>query len=191
MDDQMLLLLAIAALVLVIGVALGWAIANRRRSRLKQRFGPEYDRTVQAFGEPAKAEAVLAERERRVEALQIRPLETSQRDRFADNWRQVQAQFVDDPGGAVTLADRLVGEVMSARGYPVGEFEQRAADVSVNHPHVVEHFRAAREIALRRARGHASTEDLRQAMVHYRALFSDLLETRDDHQHVPAQPRRR
>ena len=98
---------------------------------------------------------------------------------------------MDDPRGAVTLADRLVGEVMTARGYPVGEFEQRAADISVYHPHVVEHFRAARDIALRHARGQASTEDLRQAMVHYRELFSDLLENRDDHEHVPVQPRRR
>lgn len=191
MDDQMLMLVVVGVLVLLIVAAIAWTVARRKRAHLKQRFGPEYDHVVREQGAPAKAEAVLAERQRRVESLEIRPIEPAQRDRFSDSWRRLQAQFVDDPRGAVTLADRLVGEVMSARGYPVGEFEQRAADISVHHPLVVEHFRAARDIALRHARGQASTEDLRQAMVHYRELFSDLLESRDEHENVPVQPRRR
>lgn len=190
--NQQTVTLVIAGIAVVLALAvLVWAVSWRKRRQLKERFGPEYDRAVREHGAPAKAEAVLAERERRVASLDIRPLERDQRDRFADSWRRVQAQFVDDPRAAVTQADRLVGEVMNARGYPVGDFEQRAADVSVNHPHVVEHFRAARDIALRHAKGQAGTEDLRQAMVHYRALFSDLLETRDEPEPAPVQARRR
>ena len=125
------------------------------------------------------AERSLEERKERVEQLQIRALSPDERDQFAERWRSAQAQFVDDPAGATRVADALVGEIMQARGYPVGDFEQRAADVSVDHPRVVEHYRAAHAIALRTDRGQADTddtEDLRQAFVHYRALFDDLLE---------------
>jgi hypothetical protein len=188
------------ALVLI-GVIV-WITMNRMRSqRLRQRFGPEYDRTVREEGNLRKAEAALEARARRVAKLHIRPLNAADADRFDSAWRGVQARFVDDPRGAVTEADRLVGELMAARGYPVGEFEQRVADISVDHPDVVVNYRAAREIAVRHSEGKADTEDLRQAMVHYRALFRDLLETdmakrsdvHDDHVHhddVVGGPRR-
>jgi hypothetical protein len=131
---------------------------------------------VKSTGNVMRAEAALAEREKRVERLHIRPLSADEAARFGEAWRAIQARFVDDPRGAVTDADKVVGEVMHARGYPLGDFEQRVADISVDHPDVVMNYRAAREIADRHARGQASTEDLRQAMVHYRALFRDLLE---------------
>lgn len=172
----MWLVVAIAAVVIV---ALVWMVLNRRRSdQLRQRFGPEYDHTLRTEGNARRAERELEARAKRVDALHIRPLAPQDATRFDANWRAVQARFVDDPKGAVTEADRLVGEVMTARGYPVGDFEQRVADISVDHPDVVMNYRAAREIALLHARGEASTEDLRQAMVHYRALFQDLLGAR-------------
>jgi len=136
---------------------------------------------LKSEGNVRRAEAALAARAKRVEALHIRPLVPEDASRFSASWRGVQARFVDDPKGAVTEADRLVGEVMAARGYPLGEFEQRVADISVDHPDVVMNYRAAREIALLHGRGQATTEDLRQAMVHYRALFKDLLETDEAH----------
>lgn len=172
--------------VVLIG-AVVWFTLNRARSqRLRERFGPEYDRTVRTEGTVRKAEAELDARARRVKSLHIRPLSPSDATRFDTAWRAVQARFVDDPQGAVTEADRLVGEAMAARGYPVGDFEQRVADISVDHPDVVMNYRAAREIAQQHAQGRASTEDLRQAMVHYRALFRDLLETEKEHAPEPA-----
>ena len=169
------ILVAIAA-VIIIGLV--WMALSRRRSQqLRQRFGPEYDQTLRSEGNVRKAEAVLDARARRVEKLHIRPLAPADATRFDTAWRAVQARFVDDPKGAVTEADRLVGEVMAARGYPLGDFEQQVADISVDHADVVMNYRAAREIALQHARGEATTEDLRQAMVHYRALFNDLLDT--------------
>ena len=167
----------IVALVALAAVALWWVGRQRRSAKLKNRFGPEYEREVARTGSVADAEAALAAREQRVSRLQIRPLSAGDADRFSRAWRAVQARFVDDPHGAVTDADRLVGDVMHARGYPVGDFEQQVADISVDHPDVVMNYRAARDIAAEHARGRASTEDLRQAMVHYRALFRDLLET--------------
>ena len=169
------ILVAIAA-VIIIGLV--WVALRRRRSQqLRQRFGPEYDQTLRSEGDVRKAEAVLDARARRVEKLHIRPLAPADAARFDASWRAVQARFVDDPNGAVTEADRLVGEVMAARGYPLGDFEQRVADISVDHADVVMNYRAARDIALQHARGDTTTEDLRQAMVHYRALFRDLLGT--------------
>jgi hypothetical protein len=132
---------------------------------------------VTEHGDQRGAQAELEARQKRVEQLDIRSLSPSDRARFADAWRATQAHFVDDPSAAIGEADRLVTDVMKARGYPIGDFEQRAADVSVDHPRVVENYRAARDTALRNERGQASTEDLRQAMVHYRALFEDLLES--------------
>jgi hypothetical protein len=165
-------------IALVLIGAIVWITMNRMRSRkLRQRFGPEYDRTIREEGNLRKAESALEARAKRVARLHIRPLSPADADRFDSAWRGVQARFVDDPRGAVTEADRLVGELMAARGYPVGEFEQRVADISVDHPDVVVNYRAAREIALVHSEGKANTEDLRQAMVHYRALFRDLLET--------------
>lgn len=177
--DPVILVVAVVA-ALLIGAAAAWYfLFYRRRTHLRERFGPEYERAVVDIGDRRQAERELERREERVRSLDIRPLAPEQRARFADRWRRVQAQFVDSPTEAIRDADRLVMEAMEARGYPVGDFEQRAADVSVDHPRVVENYRAARDIALRSSRGEASTEDLRQAMVHYRALFEDLLETHE------------
>jgi hypothetical protein len=167
----------VAAVVIVVAIilfAIFWS-RRRRSEHLRDRFGPEYDRAVDAKGDRAKAEADLAEREKRVEKLDIRALEPAERREFISRWNDVQARFVDDPARAVAFADALLGEVMKARGYPVEDFDQRAGDISVDHPVVVEHFHRAHDIALRQERGEASTEDLRQAMIHYRALFDDLV----------------
>jgi len=171
--------LVVAIAVIVIAAVLWLAMSRRRSQQLRDRFGPEYEHAVRTEKNVRRAEATLEARAKRVDALHIRPLSPEDSTRFDATWRGVQARFVDDPKGAVTEADRLVGEVMAARGYPLGDFEQRVADISVDHPDVVMNYRAAREIALVHARGQASTEDLRQAMVHYRALFRDLLETGD------------
>jgi len=172
------LMILVVAVVVVVAIALlVVSTARRRRSdELRRRFGPEYERTVGTARDRSEAEKELREREQRVDALEISPLQPAARDRFAERWREVQAMFVDDPGIAVDQADNLIGEVMRARGYPVGDFEQRAADVSVDHPQVVERYRSARAIAHANERGEATTENLREAMVHYRALFQELLE---------------
>ena len=175
-NANMVLAIVIA---LIVGIVLG-ALAiqlfqQARTRRLKEHFGPEYGRAVAETGNRSRAEAMLEHRRRRVEQLQIRTLEPTERARFQEGWRDVQARFVDNPGGAVTDADRLVGEVMSAEGYPMLEFEQRAADISVDHPVVIENYREAHNIALQSAQGHASTEDLRRAMIHYRRLFEELV----------------
>lgn len=168
----------IAAAVIIVAALILAAVfwSRRRRSEhLRDRFGPEYDRAVDAQGDRAKAEAELAQREKRVEKLDIRPLEPAERREFLSRWKDVQARFVDDPPRAVAFADALLGDVMKARGYPVTDFDQRAGDISVDHPLVIEHYHKAHEIALRQERGEASTEDLRQAMIHYRALFDNLV----------------
>lgn len=178
MDSTTLIVVAILA-VLAIAAIVFWASQRRRSDQLRRRFGPEYERAVGSARNKREAEADLRARQERVDALEIRPLERSRRDGYVDRWREVQAMFVDDPGNAVDQADKLIGEVMRARGYPVGDFEQRAADVSVNHPQVVDHYRTAHSIAIRRQSGENATEQLRQAFVHYRALFADLLEVSD------------
>ena len=175
-QHQMVELVAVLAAVVVIAV-ISFLIARKRRSqRLRERFGPEYDRVLKKEGEVARAENVLTIRAQRREKFEIHPLSVAMRTDFMDRWTTVQTQFVDDPRGSVARADELVSEVMRARGYPMANFEQRAADISVDYPVVVENYRAAHEIALRHRRGQASTEDLRKAMVHYRSLFSELLE---------------
>lgn len=172
--------LVIAAVVVLAIVAVAWLYAQRqRRERLRTHFGPEYERAVREAGSPAKAEAVLTDRAKRVRELNIRRLSRQQAENFDREWKRIQGMFVDDPDGAVAAADRLVGEVMSARGYPIEDFDTRAADLSVEHPRVVENYRIARALALRRNRGEAGTEELRQAVVNYRALFEDLLQTDD------------
>jgi hypothetical protein len=143
---------------------------------LRTQFGgSEYDRAVKEVGSRRHAEAGLKERTARVESLNIRPLAPGDRARFVESWRMVEGRFVDGPGGSVTEADQLLGDVMSTRGYPVSDFEQRAADISVDHPLVLENYRMAHEIALRQTKGQANTEDLRQAMIHYRTLFEELV----------------
>lgn len=167
----------IVAIVVVAALVIGgifWS-RQRRSEHLKDRFGREYERTVEATGDRSKAEADLAEREKRVEKLDIRPLTADERREFGSRWDEVQARFVDDPPRAVAFADALLGDVMKARGYPVSDFDQRAGDISVDHPVVVEHYHKAHDIAVRHGRGDASTEDLRQAMIHYRALFDNLV----------------
>jgi hypothetical protein len=177
MDSQLVVVLL---LILVGSAVAGWMYWQKRRSeQLRNRFGPEYDRVVEESRDRRKAETELEKREKRVERLHIRSLPANDLRRFTESWRTVQEQFIDDPKRAVTDADRLVGELMQARGYPVADFEQRAADVSVDHPRFVENYRAAHDIAARDRRGEASTEDLRQALVYYRGLFEELLEVRE------------
>jgi FtsZ-interacting cell division protein ZipA len=170
--------IVIVAIIVIVLVVAGLLLTRQRRSQQLQRgFGPEYDRTVEERGGDRRAaEAELQERRERREQFEVRDLEPAARDRYAERWRAAQRRFVDEPGPAVGEADSLVSEVMRDRGYPVAdEFEQRAADVSVDHPQVVEHYRAAHGISGRATAGEATTEDLRQAMVHFRALFVELL----------------
>jgi len=172
--------IVIGVLVALAVVAIVFVLARKRRTdELRGKFGPEYERLVRQHGDARNAERELDHRIHRVHELHIKPLSSEHRNRFVDAWRSDQARFVDDPKGAVVEADRLVADLMQVRGYPVGDFEQRAADVSVDHPHVVQNYRTAHDIAVRERRGEASTEDLRKAMVHYRALFEDLLDTAD------------
>jgi hypothetical protein len=175
----MAVLVVVLAIVAVAAIAVAvWLFLKQRRSHaLRTRFGPEYDRTVESAGDRRRAEQELADRERRVAHLQLRELRPADREQFAQAWRTTQAQFVDNPAAATAEADQLIGDVMAARGYPVGTFEARAADLSVDHPTVVSTYRAAHRIAQEAARGNASTEDLRRALVHYRSLFDELLET--------------
>jgi hypothetical protein len=171
-------LIVIVAVIVLIGVV--WAAMRTRQTRtLKERFGPEYDRVAADAPTQREAEAELRERERRRDDLDIRPLEPSQRDRYRTRWQALQAEFVDDPAAAVGGADELIQTVMRERGYPVDDFETRASDLSVDHPVVVENYRAAHGIAVAHARGNAGTEELRLAVQHYRALFEELLGTRD------------
>jgi len=171
------LALIISLGVIVIAGIAAWLFFRKRRTRkLRTKFGgAEYDRALKEDGSRRHAEAGLKERTERVENLNIRPLAAGDRARFVESWSRVQARFVDGPGGAVTEADQLLRDVMSTRGYPVSEFEQRAADISVDHPLVMENYRTAHAIAVRQSQGQANTEDLRQAMIHYRTLFEDLV----------------
>ena len=173
---QIILVVLVVAVLVAAGA---WLLMKRRRTgELTEQFGPEYQRTLEERGNRAEAERELAERQERVEKMQIRDLEPGERERFVTAWRSVQAQFVDDPGGAIGKADALLRELMTARGYAVdGDFERMAADVSVHHGDVVGEYREAHAIAERHANGETETEDLRQAMVHYRALADDLLQS--------------
>jgi hypothetical protein len=168
-------------LVLVAVAVVAWVFTHRKRQslRLQKRFGPEYNRTVQELGGQSQAEAELRMREARVAQLNITPLASADAARFNQAWNRVQGRFVDNPKGAVAEADKLVREVMTKRGYPMGDFERRASDISVDHPAVVASYRAAQVIAARDASGEADTEELRKAVVHYRTLFSELLEVNE------------
>ena len=177
MNNTYMIIIVVAVLV-VVGAILALVFARRRRSgRLQDQFGPEYDRTVQAAGGERKAQAELEERQKHVEALNIRPLSASERERYQSDWAAVQSKFVDQPGQAVGDADRLIMAVMQTRAYPVADFEQRAADISVNYPALASNYRAARAIALKNEAHQADTEELRHAMIHYRSLFDELLGT--------------
>ena len=164
MDQRTTIIIVIVAVAIVVVIA-ALLIARRRRSdHLKQQFGPEYDRAIRQHGDARHAEPVLLEREKRVEKFSLHPLSPVEREQYANEWAAVQRRFVDDPSTAVTQAEKLVTAVMTARGYPMGDFEQRAADISVHYPTVVQNYRSAREITLRHAQGQSSTEDLRQSM---------------------------
>jgi hypothetical protein len=175
-DSTTLITVIVGVLALLALVAIVARIVSHRRSAaLREHFGPEYERALAQHGDRTRAEKELMARRKRLKKLEIEPLSSEQCERFGSAWSGVQQRFIDDPAGAVLDADTLVKEVLNARGYPVGNFEQRVADLSVEHATVVHHYRAARAIAMASASGQASTEELRQAMVHFRALFNDLL----------------
>jgi hypothetical protein len=176
MDPKFIALAVVAILIIAVLV---WLNVRKRRSTtadLRLKFGPEYERAVLKHGSERKAEAKLADREKRMEKLNIRDLDPMEHERFLKRWESVQSRFVDSPKGAVTEADDLVSALMKTRGYPVSDFDQRAADISVDHPRVVENYRSAHEIALRVGKDQATTEDLRTAMIHYRSLFEELVQ---------------
>jgi hypothetical protein len=178
------LIASAAVVVLILVVSFVFYIMRRRRTSagLRTRFGPEYARAVVAHGSERKAEAKLADRETRVEGMKLRELGTAERVRFSADWSALQSRFVDHPKGSVTEADELISALLVARGYPVADFDRRAADISVNHPRLVEYYRSAHGVIVRLGKDEASTEDLRTAMIQYRALFEELLEI-----HVPGE----
>jgi hypothetical protein len=177
--ERLWTVIALAAVAVVI-IGLVAAMMRRRtlarHAELERRFGPEYDRAVDELGSPARADRELARRAERVQHFHFNDLDAADRSRFMNTWNRVQAQFVDDPVVAVTSANELINEVMRARGYPVEHYEQRVADLSVEHPTVVQHYRAAHELSRSVHNGTVDTEQLRQALVHYRMLFADLLQ---------------
>jgi cytoskeletal protein RodZ len=180
--DSQFLIVVISVLVIIAIAAAVWIYAKKTKSeRLQRKFGPEYDQTVERLRNREVAEAELQQREKRVERFRIVPLSMKDSSAYQESWTGVQSRFVDDPSGAVEEANQLVSEVMKKRGYPVTDFEQGAADLSVDHSAVVTNYRAASRIAERNRRGGAGTEELRQAFVHYRVLFDDLLESRESH----------
>ena len=174
MDNNILIVVVVAVVLVAIAVAM-LLMRRRRTDALRARFGPEYERTVVATGKVGEAERLLEERQRRVARFQIHPIAEEDVRRFTNSWKSVQARFVDDPRTAVLEADRLIGEAMHARGYPVGDPDKQMEDLSVEHARVVEHYRSGRAVVLRHEQGQASTEDLRQAMVHFRLLFEELM----------------
>jgi hypothetical protein len=181
----------ILAAVVALGlVAIGaWFYRRKQSHNLQERFGPEYGRTVSELGGRTKGESELKAREKRVERLDILPLAPPEAARFTEAWRALQSRFIDNPKGVVVEAEQLVRELMEKRGYPMGDFERRAGDISVDHPDVVANYRSAQAIAVRDQRGSADTEELRRAVVHYRALFDELLEVREPRQETIAEKR--
>jgi LPXTG-motif cell wall-anchored protein len=177
-NTQTWIILGGVAVVVLIALSAWLSFRKKQSHGLKERFGSEYGRTVEQLGSQSKAESELKARTKRVEAFNLLPLEPAEAARFSEAWLALQGRFIDNPKGVLMQADQLVRELMGKRGYPVGDFERRAADISVDHPRVVEHYRAAQAIAARNERGEADTEELRQAVVHYRALFDELLEVR-------------
>lgn len=170
------LMYALLIILVLLAVAMFMHFRRHQSHVLEKRFGSEYERAVNEFGSRPKAEAELKARQKRVEKLNLVPLSPADAARFREAWKALQSRFVDDPKGALAEADQLVSELMQKRGYPMSDFDRRAEDISVDHPLVVNHYRAAHDIALRDRRGEADTESLRQAVIHYRALFGDLLE---------------
>jgi hypothetical protein len=176
MDPKLIALAVVVILLIIVGVVLYMRKRKKTTAELRGRFGTEYDRAVQQHGSERKAEAKLTDRAARVEMLRIRELDPAERERYVSQWQAVQSRFVDYPKGTVTEADELVCSLMQARGYPVADFDQRTADISVDHPRVVENYRSAHDIALRVGSGSVTTEDLRTAMINYRLLFDELVQ---------------
>jgi hypothetical protein len=187
MDTEMWIAIALAVAIILIAVIAWMAMSRRRTTALRGQFGPEYDRTVEASDDRRAAENELADRRSRREQLNIRPLTPAARTRYSDQWREVQARFVDQPAVALAQADELVSSVMRDRGYPMDDFDQRAADISVDYPMVVENYRHAHRISTSVGSNQASTEDMRQGLIHYRALFAELL---DEHERADAREAR-
>jgi FtsZ-interacting cell division protein ZipA len=183
LDTQTWMILAAVVVVALIAVG-AWFYRRKQSHTLQEHFGPEYDRTVTELGSRAKGESELKAREKRVERLELIPLAAPEAVRFSEAWQALQSRFVDNPKGVVVQAEQLVRELMEKRGYPMGDFERRAGDISVDHPEVVANYRAAQAIAVRDQRGSADTEELRKAVVHYRALFDELLEVREPRQEI-------
>jgi hypothetical protein len=175
MDTQVLIIAAAVIAVILIAIGVWYFIRQKRSEKLRERFGPEYHHTVRTLKNRDVAEAELRQREKRVSQFHIVPLPAAECIRYQDSWMAIQSEFVDHPETAVANANKLVQEVMERRGYPMARFEQSAADLSVDHPTVVENYRAAHRISERSRQGAADTEELRQALVYYRALFQDLL----------------
>ncbi|HEX4079278.1 MAG TPA: hypothetical protein VHX61_10465 [Rhizomicrobium sp.] len=177
LTTPVIIVIAVIVVAVIAAIVAYAAWRHKHREKLQRRFGPEYDRAVAAHGSERKAEAALENRQKRVESLPLRDLAPGERERFLERWKSVQLAFVDSPRGALTEADDVVSAAMQARGYPVADFEQRAADISVDHPRVTENYRAAHAIEARLAAGQATTtEDMRTAMIHYRALFDELVQ---------------
>ena len=180
MQTDTLIQIMIAVAVLILAGSIAWLAFRSLRSRkLRQKFGPEYDYAIEKAGDRRTAEEMLAERERRVNSLDIRRLDLAERDRYHKEWIGIQADFVDDPAKSVEKTDGLITEIMILRGFPVADFGQRAEDISVAYPEFVKAYRSGHEIALKNQDGEASTEELRQAMVYYRAVIEQLLETEE------------
>lgn len=174
--NSMYIIIIAVVVVVIIGVVMALVFTGRNRSgQLQEHFGAEYEHTVQALGDEKKAQTELSERQKHVESLNIRPLTEGERERYQVDWAAIQSKFVDEPGQAIEAADRLIMEVMQLRAYPVSDFEQRAADISVKYPALVSNYRAARVIAIKNKDHQADTEELRQAMIYYRSLFDELL----------------
>jgi len=189
MTDMTWITISVVVVLALVGIG-AWYFHQKKRSHtLQKHFGPEYERTVTELGSRAKGESELKAREKRVERLEILPLAPSEAARFSEAWQALQSRFVDNPKGVVVQAEQLVRELMVKRGYPMGDFAQRAGDISVDHPDVVANYRAAQAIAVRDQRGSADTEELRKAVVHYRALFDELLEVRESKQEIIAEKR--
>lgn len=179
-------LIILIGVVLIVAVAVWGFLLKQRSARLRSRFGPEYESAIHEYGDRTRAEKALEHRAQRAEGYHVRSLSKDEQQRFSDDWRRTQARFVDDPAVAIREADQLVCEVMRVRGYPMADFDRRAEDLSVDHPGVIRNYRAAHLIAVTEEEGRATTEDLRRAMVYYRELFDELLET-----HLAGMPERR
>jgi hypothetical protein len=188
-DTQTWIILAAAVALGLVAIG-AWLYTRRKQShRLQEHFGPEYDRTVNELGSRTKGESELKAREKRVERLEILPLAPPEAARFSEAWQALQGRFIDNPKGVVVQAEQLVRELMEKRGYPMGDFERRAGDISVDHPDVVANYRSAQAIAMRDQKGTADTEELRKAVVHYRALFDELLQVREQRQEIMEEKR--